>query len=168
MTWWLGAVCPPVDGPAAHADHVLLSIMDGLDADLVCTHVDRTDVVARTMMAARLCHEPTATDVAALAAALGSPVIPASDAPEGGRCVRFPGQEALTGLHPATDLVARSAIDEVVGVGVPVTPDSPVDTRGFLRPIIAGGRLVLLVEPAAGGVLRPVEIADAHECCGGH
>jgi hypothetical protein len=39
---------------------------------------------------------------------------------------------------------------------------------GFLRPTYTGGRLVLLVEPAAGGVLRPVEIEQPHQCRGGH
>jgi hypothetical protein len=168
MTWWLGAVCPQADGPAAHADFVLLSIMDGLDADLVCTHVDRGDVVARTRMTARLRREPNPTDVVALAERLGQVTLDDPVVPEGSRCIRFPGQEKLTGVLPAADLVAYSAIDEVTGIGVPVTPESPIDTRDFLRPTYENGRLVLLVEPAAGGVLRPVEIADPHECCGGH
>jgi hypothetical protein len=155
MHWWLGAGHPSVDGPAAHADHVLLAMVDGwtLDADLVCTHVDRSGVVAETAVTARVSHDP-GTQVAG--------------PPDGARCVRFPGQDDLTGVLLAADIVAASAIDEVVGVGVPVGPDALVDTLGFLRPIVSGGRLVLLVEPAAGGVLRPVEIAQPHECCGGH
>ncbi|MPZ80028.1 MAG: hypothetical protein GEV28_06360 [Actinophytocola sp.] len=43
-----------------------------------------------------------------------------------------------------------------------------VDTRDHLRPTFVAGRLVLLVEPAAGGVLRPAEIEEPHQCCGGH
>jgi hypothetical protein len=167
MTWWLGAVYPPVDGPAAHADHTLLSTVDFLAADLVCTHVDRTGVVARTAMTARLRREPSAADIATLSERLG-PVTPVAGPPDGGRCVRFPGQEALTGILPVAAIVASSAIDEVVGIGVPITSDASVDTRGFLRPVFAGDRLVLLVESAAGGVPRPVEIADPHQCCGGH
>jgi hypothetical protein len=167
MTWWFGAVHPSADGPAAHADHILLSIMDKLAADLVCTHVDRTGVVASTAMTARLRREPSAADIAALSEQLG-PVTPVAGPPDGGRCVRFPGQEALTGIMPVADVIASSAIDEVVGIGVPITPDTSVDTRGFLRPVFAGDRLVLLVEPAAGDIPRPVEIADPHQCCGGH
>lgn len=165
MTVWFGAVCRPVGGPAAHADHVLLSTLDGLGADLVCTHVDRGGVVARTAMTMRL---RTAPDETELTERLGRPVIRVTGPPDGSRCVRFPGQETLTGVRPAIHLVAHSAIDEVTGIGMPVEPDTLVDTLGFLRPTFTDGRLVLLVEPAAGGVLRPVEIADPHECCGGH
>jgi hypothetical protein len=143
--------------------------LDGLDVDLVCTHVDRGDVVARTAMTARLRREPSPAEVTALAERLGPiRLTHQSSPPEGGRCLRFPGQEQLVGVLPAAALVASSAIDEVTGVGTPVGPDTPVDTRGFLRPAVENGRLVLLVEPAAGGVLRPVEIADPHQCCGGH
>ncbi|HEX6360505.1 hypothetical protein [Actinophytocola sp.] len=166
MVRWLGAVCPPVDGSAAHVDHVLLSTVDILAADLVCTHADHTGAVARTVMTARLNHEPTAAVLAELADRLGLPAVWVAGPPEGARCVRFPGQEALTGVHSAAEIVAASAIDEVVGIGVAV--DSPIDTRGFLRPTFTEGRLVLLVEQAAGGVLRPVEIAAPHQCCGGH
>jgi hypothetical protein len=166
MVRWLGAVCPPVDGPAAHVGHVLLSTVDILDTDLVCTHADHTGTVARTVLTARLHHEPAAAVLPELADRLGLPAVRVADPPEGARCIRFPGQEAMTGVHSAAEIVAASAIDEVVGVGVAV--DSPVDTRGFLRPTFTAGRLVLLVEPAAGGVLRPVEIAAPHQCCGGH
>jgi hypothetical protein len=160
MTWWLGAAVGS-DGPA---DHALLSLVDGLDVDFLCTHVDRGQAVARAEVTARLAGE---ADVVGLAERLGQ-VAAVAGPPDGARCVRFPGQEALTGVLPAADIIAASAIDEVVGVGVPVAPDSSIDTRGFLRPTFAGRKLVLLVEPAAGGVLRPVEIADPHQCCGGH
>jgi hypothetical protein len=165
MVLWFGAVCPPANGPAAPADHALLSTVDGLEADLVCTHVDRGGLVARIAMTMRLREEP---DEAELAERLGGPVMRVTGPPDGSRCVRFPGQEALIGVRPAIDLVAHSAIDEVTGIGTPVAPGTLVDTLGFLRPTFEGGRLVLLVEPAAGGVVRPVEIADPHQCCGGH
>jgi hypothetical protein len=160
-TRWIGAAFSPAGGPAAHDDHVLLAGVDswGLGADFVCTHVDRSGVVATTTMSARVDGEP---DLAALGATLLTGPRP------DGRAVRFPGQSLLTGRLPAAELVTRSAIDEVVAIGVPVGPDSVVETAGFLRPTFTGGRLVLLVEPAAGGVLRPVEIEQPHQCCGGH
>jgi hypothetical protein len=130
------------------------SCADEVAAEVVCTHVDRTAVVARTVLVAR----GAPTDGADL---LDGP-------PDGARAVRFPGQDRLTGVHPAGEITALSEIDEVVGIGVPVGPDTPVDTLGYLRPTYQAGRLVLLVEPAAGGVLRPSEIEQPHQCCGGH
>jgi hypothetical protein len=128
--------------------------VDELAADVVCTHVDRSAVVAATVLVAR--GVPTGGHA------------PLDGPPDGARAVRFPGQDRLTGVHPAAAITALSEIDEVVGIGVPVGPDTPVDTRGFLRPTYQSGRLVLLVEPAAGGVLRPSEIEQPHQCCGGH
>jgi len=138
--------------PGRHSDHEVLSAADdsGLVADLVLTWVDRSGPIAVPVISMRIVG--TAPE--------------ALDLPAEGRCVRFPGQDWLVGVLTAGDIVAGSAIDEVVGVGVPVTPDSPVDTRGFLRPSYQDGRLVLLVEPTVDG-LRPVEIEDPHQCCGG-
>jgi hypothetical protein len=130
------------------------SCVDEVVADVVCTHVDRSSVVAATVLVAR--------------GVRGDGHTPLDGPPDGARAVRFPGQERLTGVHPVTEITALSEIDEVVGIGVPVGPDSRVDTLGFLRPTYQAGRLVLLVEPAAGGVLRPSEIAQPHQCCGGH
>lgn len=138
MSWWT----------------TVASCVDEVDADIVCTHVDRSAVVARTVLVARGVPAGAHT-------ALDGP-------PEGARAVRFPGQDRLTGRHRAGDITAWSEIDEVVGIGVPVGPYATVDTHGFLRPTYQAGRLVLLVEPAAGGLLRPSEIEQPHQCCGGH
>ncbi len=139
MAWW---TAPTPSG------------VDDLAADVVCTHVDRSAVVARTVLIAR-----------------GAPAdghTPLDGPPDGARAVRFPGQDRLTGRHRAGDITAWSEIDEVVGIGVPVGPDDVVDTRGYLRPTYQAGGLVLLVEPAAGALLRPSEIEQPHQCCGGH
>ncbi|MFT7839846.1 hypothetical protein Q5530_27200 [Saccharothrix sp. BKS2] len=162
---WLDAV-PALPGGhgAAHRDALLLAALDSCaTADLVFTRVDRSGPVAVTAVSARVTGP---FEVAAAAAALGGPVT-VTDSPALDRCVRFPGQAALTGTHPAGEVVASSAIDRVVGVGVPVSPGDPVETLGFLRPVHRDGALVLLVEPAVGGVLRPIEAEDPHECCGG-
>ena len=188
---WFGGV-PGADVlPDAH----LLAAVDGAlagsgtSAELVCTSVDRSAGAPRTGVALRLSAEPAdpAGTRAALARALGGPVLdeavaeaiteaedastPAltalAQAREGadGRCVRFPGQDAGRGRLSVAELVAATAIEEVVGIGVQVTPEHVVDTRDFLRPHWADGRLVLRVEQAAGGVLQPFEIENPHECC---
>jgi hypothetical protein len=158
-------------------DALLLAALDGVAADFVCTHTDRHGPVAVTTLSAHVTGE---VDVDLLSAALGGPVaiLDAPDSPAAraassgrdridGRCIRFPGQSELTGAHPAADVVTGSAIDRVVGVGVGVAPTDPVETLGFLRPVCQDGELVLFVEPAVGGLLRPVEAENPHECCGG-
>lgn len=185
--WWAGALRDDVL-PDAH----LLAAVDealeasGTSAELVCTSVHRSSGAPRPGVAMRLAGEPvdaTATR-SALERTLGGAVI--TDEQEGdppdavasvvlqaaregsaGRVVRFPGQEQAQGRLPVSELIAGTAIDEVVGVGVQVIPTAVLDTRGFLRPQWSGGRLTLLVEQAAGGVLQPFEIEDPHECCGG-
>ena len=57
-----------------------------------------------------------------------------------GRALRFPGQRALHGRYGVSDVLAFSAIDEVLPHGV-----KSVDARGDLRPSFQGGKLVLRV-----------------------
>ena len=185
--WWAGAVGDDVLPDV----HLLVAVDEalagsGAAAELVCTSVDRSAGAPRTGVALRLIGEPADASAtrAALERTLGGPVVVGDEPgeqPEGpaaaalqaarqglaGRCVRFPGQQSAQGRLLVADLLASTAIDELVGVGVQVAPDDVVDTLGFLRPQWSGGRLTLLVEQAAGGVLRPFEIQDAHECCGG-
>jgi hypothetical protein len=83
-----------------------------------------------------------------------------------GRLVHFGGAAALTGCLTVDDVLAGSAVDEVVVVGgAPHTGSTVVDTRGFVRPRIERGRVRLLVQPAAGGVVVPFERANPHRCC---
>ena len=89
--------------------------------------------------------------------------------PEGARVFAFPGQEHLTGRMSVAELLMRSAIDDVVALGgVPVEPDAVIDTRDFVRPVVAGGRLVLRVRPYAGGGWAPFEVPDPTPCCADH
>lgn len=57
-----------------------------------------------------------------------------------GRALRFPGQRALRGRYGVSDVLAFSAIDEVLPHGV-----ARVDARGDLRPSFQDGKLVLRV-----------------------
>ncbi|HEX6339968.1 hypothetical protein [Umezawaea sp.] len=146
---------PEFTSVGAHFDREVLSALDraGVAADLVLTHVERGDPVAATVVFARITG----------GLAPGTEV----DPPAEGRCARFPGQSSLVGVHHVAEIVEATAIDQVVGIGASVTPDTRVDTAGFVRPRYRDGLLVLLVEPAAGGVFQPAEVEQPHECCGG-
>jgi hypothetical protein len=151
---WVRLV-PDFTSVGAHFDREVLSALDraGVSADLVLTHVEREDSVAVHTVSARITS----------GLAPGTEI----DPPVGGRCARFPGQSILTGVHHVAEIVEATAIDEVVGIGAAVTPDTRVDTGGFVRPEYRDGLLVLLVEPAAGGVFQPAEVEQPHECCAG-
>jgi hypothetical protein len=190
--WW--AAAPGADSvPDAH----LLAAVDaacagsGVVAELVCTHVDRSAAGARTGVSLRWAGAPADPSAfrSALVRELAGPVLtaddPAGDDPAsspartalreartgtGGRAVRFPGSSQVSGRVSVAELLGATAVDAVVGVGVPVTPADVVDTgSGFLRPQLEDARLVLLVERVVGGVFQPVEVADdaRHQCCGG-
>lgn len=97
--------------------------------------------------------------VAAIESALGST----------GRMVRFPGAEQAGGVMTVRELRERCGIDQVEALGSsPVEDDTLVDTRDFIRPIRRDGRVVLLVQPAAGGVLIPFEVEHQQKCCAEH
>ena len=97
--------------------------------------------------------------VASVEAALGT----------AGRLVRFPGQENARGVLRASDLRKRCGIDLVEPLGgLPLDDDSLVDTLDFVRPIRRAGQVVLLVQPAAGGVLIPFEVEHQQKCCADH
>jgi hypothetical protein len=83
--------------------------------------------------------------------------------------VRFPGSEYANGVMTALELRDRCGIDEVEALGgLLVEDDSLVDTRDFIRPIRRDGQVVLLVQPAAGGVLIPFEVEHQQKCCADH
>ncbi len=86
-----------------------------------------------------------------------------------GRVASFPGQASVVGTVPVARLLATTALDAVVGLaGTPVLDADVVDTGGWVRPRWNGGRLELLVERAAGGVVRPVEQEAQIACCALH
>lgn len=86
-----------------------------------------------------------------------------------GRLVRFPGYEQARGTMTAAELRDRCGIDEVEALGgLPVEDDTLIDTRDFIRPIRRDGQVVLLVQPAAGGVFIPFEAEHQQKCCADH
>ena len=86
-----------------------------------------------------------------------------------GRLVHYPGADLLQGRLTVADLLARSVVDEVVVVGgAPHDPATVVDTRDFVRPTVSAGRVRLLVQPAADGVMVPFEKEHPERCCEDH
>ncbi|MCW2540163.1 MAG: hypothetical protein JWN95_1888 [Frankiales bacterium] len=87
----------------------------------------------------------------------------------GGRAVRFPGREALTGSLPIAAVLADSAIDRMTLLGGgTIAPDWQLTTRDFVRPRWQQGDLVLAVMPAGSGTVAPFEVPNPTPCCGGH
>jgi hypothetical protein len=86
-----------------------------------------------------------------------------------GRMVRFPGSEDAIGVMTAAELRERCGIDQVEALGgLAVEDDTLIDTLDFIRPIRRDGQVVLLVQPAAGGVLIPFEVEHQIKCCADH
>ncbi|MCO5997326.1 hypothetical protein [Actinoallomurus rhizosphaericola] len=86
-----------------------------------------------------------------------------------GRAVFFPGAERVTGSLNVGEVLAASAIDEVVVLGGgPPGPADRFDARGHVRPEWRSGRLTLAAMPGGGDVLVPFEVADPTPCCADH
>lgn len=86
-----------------------------------------------------------------------------------GRVVTFPGQGTISGVVTVEELTVTTALDAVVGLpGTVVEPFDVVGTGGWVRPRWREGRLELLVERGAGGLLRPFEQQLQTACCSGH
>ena len=91
-----------------------------------------------------------------------------ADLPEQARLFAFPGQVELVGTLAVGELLLLSAIDEVRGLAdVVPAPDDRIDTQGFVRPRIQGGRLVLTVQPGLLGYV-PFEQPHPTPCCADH
>ncbi|MEU9889234.1 hypothetical protein [Sphaerisporangium sp. NPDC051011] len=88
----------------------------------------------------------------------------------GGRLVVYPGHAELTGTLSVSEVLARSAIDQVAVLAQAEEPpsDAPVATQDFVRPQWRDGRAVLLTMPARGGLLMPAEVPNPTPCCADH
>lgn len=90
-------------------------------------------------------------------------------AANGGRCVRFPGQDRVVGTPTVAEVLAQSAIQrlEVLG-GQPANASDVLHSRDFVRPLWRAGALVLPVLPSGPGAVAPFEVPDPTPCCGEH
>lgn len=87
---------------------------------------------------------------------------------DGWRAVRFPGSDLLTGRMTIAELLRVCAIERVMHVGGAVERWTTIDPGGFVRPLVTGGRLILTVRPAAGGIVIPFERPNPTPCCADH
>ncbi|GAA3461209.1 hypothetical protein ACFFSW_31655 [Saccharothrix longispora] len=156
MTTWLGLNAGH-DDPAT-ADSTAVSLYETLlfHAQVVCVHL----VEERHAMSFRLTDEPSENTVSTLiergyGVAVHNGRLQRLAGPEEltrgalraalahrdrkeGRALRFPGQRTLRGRYGVSDIIAFSAIEEVLPHGT-----KSVDARGELRPSFVNGRLVL-------------------------
>jgi len=88
----------------------------------------------------------------------------------GGRLFRFPGWDALVGVLSVRDVLSSTDIDAVLMVGhrEPLDTEALLDTQGFVRPTMSGGRTELVVRPAADGLAVPFEQPNPTPCCASH
>ncbi|MCE7000546.1 hypothetical protein LZG04_37895 [Saccharothrix sp. S26] len=156
MTTWLGLNAGHRD--RATADRIAVSLYETLlfHAQLVCVH----EVEDRHAMSFRLADQPSENTVSTLiergyGVAVHDGSLRLLAGPEEltrgalraalahrdrreGRALRFPGQRTLRGRYGVSDIIAFSAIEEVLPHGT-----KSVDARGDLQPTFVNGRLVL-------------------------
>ena len=164
------------------AEHLLGRLLEEVlgrtDGTVACTHFVRGE---RPHVALAV----TGVDVAALALAdrglgvafqggtygprelsAGAAAAAAERAAGTGRAVVYPGVGLLTGTRRVAEVLAETAIEEVVVMGGGVA--SVLHTRDFVRPEYENGRLVLLTQPARGGGVVPFEVPNPTPCCADH
>ena len=169
-------------------EHLMVRAMELLvDPVLACTHIIRTSAPhwaasirsagpppAAAALSAAL--DGAAVCVLAVGASLAGPVTRREGAEQAaaellagraGRVVVFDGQARLPDIVPVDDLSGLCAIDEVVGLAGTQVTGRLLHTRGFVRPELVDGRLVLLVRPY-GDDLAPFEVPEPTPCCAAH
>ena len=86
-----------------------------------------------------------------------------------GRAVLFQGQERLHGEIATDDVPGLSAIGAIEGIAGTPTVGTRLVTRGFVRPVLRAGALVLQVRPfGEEGTVAPFEVPDPTPCCAAH
>ncbi|GIJ66763.1 hypothetical protein [Virgisporangium ochraceum] len=163
-------------GTVAEAEHWLDDVLAATGLDLVdgvvaCTHLVRTPwphVAVSLAVPGPSVPDglPGVPDPLARAAEVARA---AHASGRSGRASHFPGRDRLTGTRTVADLLAASAIEAVVVLGAPPPrPETPVQTRDFVRPQWTDGRLTLVTTPAADGHLAPFEVPNPTPCCAQH
>lgn len=80
--------------------------------------------------------------------------------------------ESLVGSLPVAEVLADTAMERVLVMGLPerpeAAPDAILDTRSFVRPQWMDGRLTLLTMPTPDGHIAPFEVPNPTPCCADH
>jgi hypothetical protein len=155
---------------AEHWLHEFLSEYGEPDDLVACTHFARSPHphVAVTLAAAGLPAGALPTTPPQYAEAAGQAAT-AHAAKRAGRAVRYPGVAALVGAITVDELLARSAIEQVILLGgAAPAPSTVVNTRDFVRPEWRDGQLTLITTPAGPGRIAPFEVPDPRPCCVDH
>jgi hypothetical protein len=84
----------------------------------------------------------------------------------GGRAEAFPGQQWIGEDIPVVEVVARSAIEDVLSTVGQYAQDAVLRAYGFVRPRYELGRLVLTVGHDDPHVVTPWEVRYCRPCCG--
>jgi hypothetical protein len=85
-----------------------------------------------------------------------------------GRLARYPGRSDIERRVTVAEVLAGSAVDAVEGLaGTTVDDVSELDLTDWARPTWRAGRVVLLVQPAAGALV-PFEARHQIACCADH
>lgn len=171
-------------------EHLLLTAVDqvrgaGAEVPLACTHFVRTPAphwAASVLVRGRVPEldlpgvSVVAVDEAGGTRTDGSQdwALGAAGAAEqllsgNGRVVVFDGHDRLPASLPVEDVPALTAIQEVRGVGGTDTAGHLLHTRGYVRPDLVDGRLVLHVRPfGEDGNVAPFEVPNPTPCCAAH
>ncbi|MFV2019120.1 hypothetical protein [Micromonospora sp. LOL_023] len=154
------------DAAAEHWLHDVVGVAD-LPNLVACTHLVRTP---RPHVAISLAAPDGLPDLPATPADL----IPAAElaaaehrAGRSGRAVRYPGVDRLVGTLTVAELLEFSAIERVIMLGgVDPEPETPVQTRDFVRPQWINRVLTLIATPVGSGRrIGPFELPDPTPCC---
>lgn len=178
-----------LDRDAAGAEHLLRDLLTLVPADdaVACTHLV-SDPWRHEAVSLEVPSRPSAMSLAGAAPELAVVVLGADGVLEevgpadrragareaarthasrtGGRALAFPGSALLVGEVPVAEVLARTAVEQVLSTGE-YAPDAVLHTGGYVRPEFLEGRLVLRTQHADARRLRPWIGPETH-CCGGH
>ena len=94
-------------------------------------------------------------------------LIQAISSGKSGRFLLFPEAFGENESLAASELISRSAIEQVIAIGEELPERAIIETVNYLRPVLYEGKITLFVERLFNGAYAPIEKESPHECCGG-